>query len=151
MPEPIADETVMAFDFGIKRVGVAIGESRLGTGRPLMTIKQEANDARFAAIAQLITQWQPQRLVVGRPLNDDGSAHELTARCERFAKQLSGRFRLPVSLADERYSSLAADDALRVRGQSDWRARKESLDAEAARIILDGWFAQAKVSVPTNG
>ncbi|MBK6637426.1 MAG: Holliday junction resolvase RuvX [Rhodocyclaceae bacterium] len=151
MPEPGIDQTVLAFDFGIKRVGVAVGESRLGSGRPLLTISHEANDARFAAIAKLIAEWRPGRLVVGRPLNDDGSAHDMTARCERFAQQLAGRFRLPVSLVDERFSSLAADDALRARGQTDWRARKQGLDAESARVILDCWFAQPTVSNPVNG
>lgn len=150
-PTPVTDETVLAFDFGIKRVGVAVGERRLGSGRPLATITQETNDARFAAIAQLIAKWQPQRLVVGRPLNDDGSSHDMTARCERFANQLSGRFRLPVALVDERFSSQEAEDVLRAGGQRDWRERKMHLDAEAARVILEHWFAQPTVSeTPTE-
>jgi putative holliday junction resolvase len=137
----MTDETVLAFDFGTQRIGVAIGEQRLGTGRALVTIHHAANEPRFAAIASLIKEWQPQRLVVGRPVNDDGSAHEMTARCERFAHQLEGRFRLPVSLVDERFSSQDADDALRGRGVRDWRARKDTLDAEAARILVEQWFA----------
>lgn len=144
------DETVLAFDFGLKRVGVAVGEARLGTGRALATIDHEANDARFAAIAKLIAEWQPARLVVGRPVSEDGSPHAMTARCERFAKQLAGRFRLPVNQVDERFSSLEAERALCARGQHDWRARKQGLDAEAARVILERWFAQATVPTETG-
>ncbi len=135
--------SVLAFDFGAKRIGVAIG-TRLGEGRyaparALTTIDDEASDARFAAIAALIAEWQPVLLLVGRPLNDDGTPHELTARCERFAKQLRGRFRLPVEDVDERFSSTAADASLRERGIS-WQQRKARIDAEAALVILQSWF-----------
>ena len=135
--------SVLAFDFGIKRIGVALG-TQLGAGlsgpaRALTAIETESNDTRFAAIAVLIAEWQPVRLLVGRPLNDDGTPHEMTARCERFANQLRGRFRLPVDEVDERFSSTAADASLRQRGLS-WQARKARVDAEAALIILQSWF-----------
>jgi putative Holliday junction resolvase len=140
MPE--AEGSVLAFDFGLQRIGVAIGtrlaSGQLAAGRPLTTISGEANAARFAAIAALIAEWHPQRLLVGRPLNDDGTAHEMTARCERFADQLRGRFRLAVDLIDERFSSVEADAGLRGRGL-DWRQRKAQVDAEAAMIILQDW------------
>jgi putative Holliday junction resolvase len=140
MPEAGA---VLAFDFGVKRIGVALGiqlgEGRAGSARSLTTINDEANDARFAAIAGLIAEWQPLRLLVGRPLNEDGTAHEMTARCERFANQLRGRFRLPVDDVDERFSSTEADTSLRERGLS-WQQRKAQVDAEAALIILQSWF-----------
>jgi putative Holliday junction resolvase len=134
--------SVLAFDFGTKRIGVAIG-TQLGAGqlaaaRALTTITGEASDARFAAIAALIAEWQPVRLLVGRPLNDDGTPHDMTARCERFANQLHGRFRIPVEAVDERFSSLAAEETLRQRGLS-WQQRKAELDAEAALIILQSW------------
>ena len=139
---PDAEGAVLAFDFGLKRIGVAIGtrltSGQLAAARPLTTISGEANDARFAAIAALIAEWQPQRLLVGRPLNDDGTAHDMTARCERFADQLRGRFRLAVDLIDERFSSVEADAGLRGRGL-DWRQRKAQVDAEAAMIILQDW------------
>lgn len=142
MPE--AQASILAFDFGLKRIGVAIGTQltpgELASARPLTTIAAEANDARFAAIAALIAEWQPQRLLVGHPLNDDGSPHEMTARCERFADQLRGRFRLPVDAVDERYSSAEAEAVLRGRGLG-WRQRKARLDAEAAMIILQDWNA----------
>ena len=149
---PDEQGSVLAFDFGVKRIGVALG-TLLGAGRPgparaLTTIDAEANDARFAAIAALIAEWQPVRLLVGRPLNDNGTPHEMTARCERFAKQLRGRFRLPVDDVDERFSSTEADASLRQRGLS-WRERKAQVDAEAALVILQSWFethAQATVA-----
>ncbi len=141
MPE--AEGSVLAFDFGVKRIGVAIGTwlgaGRPGSARPLTTIDVEANDARFAAIAALIAEWQPVRLLVGRPCNDDGTPHEMTARCERFANQLRGRYRLPVEDVDERFSSTEADASLRQRGLS-WRERKAQVDAEAALVILQSWF-----------
>lgn len=133
------DETVIAFDFGLKRIGIAIGERRLGAARALATIAAADNDRRFAEIEGLIAEWHPARLVVGRPANDDGSAHEMTARCERFANQLRGRFRLPVEEVDERYTSLAAEAALREAG-ADWRTRRGQVDAEAARLILQDWL-----------
>ena len=131
--------TVLAFDFGTRRIGVAVGEMMLGTARPLTTISAEANDARFGAIGKLIAEWQPAELVVGLPLSLDGEAHEMTERCRRFARQLEGRFRLPVVLVDERLTSTAADESLRERGL-DWRRRKATLDAEAAALLLQSHF-----------
>ncbi len=135
--------SVLAFDFGTRRIGVAIGTQfgggRYGPARAMTTIDSEANDARFAAIEALIAEWQPVRLLVGRPLNDDGTPHEMTARCERFANQLRGRFRLPVEDVDERFSSTAADSSLREQGFS-WQERKTRIDAEAALVILQSWF-----------
>lgn len=135
--------SVLTFDFGIKRIGVAIGTllgaGRSGPARALTAIASEASDARFAAITALIVEWQPVLLLVGRPLNEDGTPHEMTARCERFANQLRGRFRLPVEEVDERFSSTEADANLRERGLS-WQQRKTQVDAEAALIILQSWF-----------
>jgi putative holliday junction resolvase len=145
------DETVLAFDFGVKRIGVAVGERRLGQARALTTIADEANAQRFAAIGKLIDEWKAARLLVGRPLSDDGSPHEMTDRCERFANQLAGRFQLAVDLVDERFSSLTADEEMRQSGSrktSTWQQRKERIDAEAARVILQSWFDTATVTTP---
>lgn len=137
MPE--ASETVMAFDFGERRIGVAIGETLLGQARALETIAESANERRFAAIGRLIATWHPQRLVVGLPAHADRDApHEFAARCERFARQLESRYRLPVEMADERYSSCVAEE--RIHG--DKRKQKARLDAEAAAVILQSWFDQ---------
>jgi len=135
--------TVLAFDFGTRRIGVAVGEMMLGTARPLTTISAEANEARFRAIGQIIDEWHPTRLVVGLPLSLDGQPTEMTDRCRRFAHQLEGRFGLPVTLADERLTSTAADEQLRERGR-DWRSRKATLDAEAAAILLQAHFQDCR-------
>jgi putative holliday junction resolvase len=134
--------TVLAFDFGTRRIGVAVGEMMLGTARPLTTISAEANDIRFNAIAKLIGEWSPTRLVVGLPLSLDGEANEMTERCRRFARQLEGRFRLSVVLVDERLTSASADEHLRDQGRN-WRSRKEVVDAEAAAILLQSHFDES--------
>ena len=94
MPDGVGSGTVLAFDFGLRRIGIALGETLLGQARPLMVIDAESNDARFKVIEGLIADWQPALLVVGLPCSVDGSEHEMTARCRRFAHQLEGRFRL---------------------------------------------------------
>ncbi|MCX7897788.1 MAG: Holliday junction resolvase RuvX [Rhodocyclaceae bacterium] len=130
-------EMVMAFDFGARRIGVAIGERFLGTARALTTIEGERMQARFAAIARLIDEWRPSRLIVGRPAHVDRAGdHAFAHRCERFARQLAGRFGLPVELVDERYTSLMAESRL----SGDKRKHKARLDAEAAAILLEAWF-----------
>src|SRR5512138_3062191 len=96
-PAPAGDGTVLAFDFGTRKIGVAVGNTMLRVAHPLTTIRAEAPAARFAAIAALVAEWRPSQLIVGRPLNDDGSEHEMTARADRFARQLEGRFGLPVA------------------------------------------------------
>lgn len=139
---PAEGGTVLAFDFGLKRIGVAVGETLLKRANALTAIQAETNEARFAAIARLIGEWQPALLVVGLPLSLDGDENEMTARCRRFANQLRGRFGLPVALTDERLTSAAADTELREAGL-DWRARKGRVDALAAQHILQDYFDAA--------
>ncbi|MCB1887357.1 MAG: Holliday junction resolvase RuvX [Rhodocyclaceae bacterium] len=127
--------SVLGFDFGLARIGVAVGELESGTAHALETIAEEAGSARFARISCLVDEWQPVGLVVGLPTHPDGGEHELTRRCRRFANQLLGRYGLPVSLVDERYSSVAAERDLADSGQRG-RNAKARLDAAAARIIL---------------
>jgi len=134
-----ANGAVLAFDFGEKRIGVATGEWQVRQAHPLTIIHGEANAARFAAIAALIDEWQPSTLVVGRPLSLDGGADAMTARCERFANQLRGRFGLSVDYADERLSSVAAQERLRSAGHSSRKVGKY-LDAVAAQLILQDYF-----------
>lgn len=128
--------TLLGFDFGLARIGIATGELETGQASALTTLHDESNDARFKAIAKLIAEWRPVALVVGIPTHLDGTAHELTARCTRFANQLHGRFNLPVFAADERLSSVAAEAELSSAGHSGWRERKAVLDAVAAQLIL---------------
>lgn len=137
MPEPAG--TVLAFDYGEKRIGVAVGESLLKSAHPLTVIHAHANDERFAAIAALIDEWQPVQLVVGMPGTADGSPHALAARCTRFGNRLHGRFGLPVAFADERLSSADAATRLREAGR-DAKSAKAHLDAVAAQVILQTHF-----------
>jgi putative Holliday junction resolvase len=148
MPESGARRrgSLLAFDFGAKRIGVAVGELELGVAHPLATIRGERNDRRFAEIAALIDEWKPVRLIVGLPLALDGAPHAMTARCVRFANQLRGRFGIAVDYADERLSSAEAQEELRECGY-DARNAKEHLDAQAARIILQSYFQ--RLSTPS--
>jgi len=100
-------QSFLAFDFGLKRTGVATGNSLLRQASALTTVAAEG-DARFERIARLIAEWQPDALVVGVPYHPDGASHENTRRAQRFARQLHGRFRLPVYEVDERYSTTEA-------------------------------------------
>jgi putative holliday junction resolvase len=141
MPEIAASRrgTVLAFDFGEKRIGVAVGEWELAQAHPLTTIRSEANAERFAAISALIKEWKPLSLVVGLPVSLDGAAHAMTARCTRFANQLRGRFDLAVDYAEERLSSVEAEERLRESGHTA-KSAKEYIDALAAQIILQCYF-----------
>ena len=141
MPEaPVRQAgTILAFDFGVKRIGVAVGEWPLAQAHPLTTIHGEANAVRFAAIEALHKAWGPVSHVVGLALALDGSAREMTARPTRFANQLRGRFGLPVDYAEERLSSVEAEGRLRAGGHNAKSAR-EHVDALAAQIILQCFF-----------
>lgn len=143
MPDPAAlpaRGTVLAFDFGERRIGVAVGECELRTASALTTLDAETNDARWSGIGRLLDEWKPALLVVGLPLSPDGEPHDMTARAQRFARQLEGRYRLPVALQDERFTSAEANAQLRDGGQKDWRERKKQLDAHAAQLILKDYF-----------
>ncbi|HPT50143.1 MAG TPA: Holliday junction resolvase RuvX [Accumulibacter sp.] len=141
MPEAVCQPqgTVLAFDFGEKRIGVAVGEWQLRQAHPLTVIHGEANAARFAALAALIREWQPASLVVGRPTSLDGAETAMTARCTRFANQLRGRFGLCVDYVDERLSSADAEQQLRAGGHNA-KQTKNRLDAVAAQLILQSHF-----------
>lgn len=129
-PAAAAHHTLLAFDFGLKRTGVATGNTLTRTAQPLRTIAA-AGDARFALIDQLIAEWQPAALVVGVPFHPDGAEHDNTRRARRFARQLHGRFKLPVHEVDERYSTTEAlaDGA-------------KDADAAAAAILLNQYFSE---------
>ncbi len=131
--------TVMAFDFGTRKIGVAIGNTVVRVAHPLTTIVGESNAARFAAIAALIAEWAPALLVVGRPTRADGTEHEMTARAERFARQLEGRFGLAAERVDERFTTRAAAAHLGGEGMHG-AARRAAQDEVAAQLILQAWF-----------
>jgi putative Holliday junction resolvase len=124
MDRATTDGVVLAFDFGTRRIGVAIGNGITREARPLAIIEAQG-DARWQRVAAVIAEWQPTRLVVGIARHPDGTPHEMTMRCEKFARQLDGRFRLPVDRVDERYSSAVVEGGR---------------DDEAAAVILQQWF-----------
>jgi putative Holliday junction resolvase len=129
----IAPITVMAFDYGTRRVGVAVGNSVTKAGEPLKTITAPNADTLFRDIETLLADWQPNQLVVGRPTHPDGKPHEMTTKAIRFGNQLHGRFHLPVAWVDERYSSVVLEGDLQMR---------DNLDAHSAALILEQYFAE---------
>jgi putative Holliday junction resolvase len=136
MPESInksAELTVMAFDFGVRRIGVAVGNTLTKAGQPLKIIEEPSEDVRFKAIQALIKEWQPNHLVVGLPCHPDGAEHEMSAKARRFGNQLHGRFHLPVEWVDERYTSAVLEGDPNMR---------DNLDAESAALILEQYFLE---------
>jgi putative Holliday junction resolvase len=130
MPKPV---TVMAFDYGTRRVGVAVGNSVTRAGQALKTITAANADALFKEIERLLAEWQPNQLVVGLPTHPDGAEHEMTAKSRRFGNQLHGRFNLPVDWVDERYSSVVLENDVDMH---------DNLDAHSAALILEQYFAE---------
>ena len=122
-------ETVLGFDFGLKRIGVAVGNTMIRQAQPLTIIHAPSNDEKFAAVADLLAQWRPKLCVVGLPMHPDGVEHEMSLRCRRFANQLQGRFGVATQLVDERYSSAVLA-----------QKRGEAVDDKAATIILQQYF-----------
>ena len=127
----MTDRVVLGFDFGARRIGVAIANSITREARPLTTVNAATVAARWDAVAALLAEWEPAQLVVGIPRHPDGAPHEMTARCERFARQLEGRFGRPVARVDERYTSAVSE-------------RAEDVDAAAAALILQQWFDEER-------
>lgn len=151
--------TILAFDYGARRIGVAVGNTITRTARPLRTVSEEVVARRFGCIGELLAEWRPDALVVGRPVHPDGTPHEVTVAAERFARQLSGRFGLPVELVDERYSTVEArgrraDDADAGAGGGRGSAAALGLgsrraladdDAGAAAVILEQYLGALSV------
>ena len=131
-PARAAELSFMAFDFSARRVGIATGNTVLGRAQALRTLSAEG-EARFVAIGDLLREWRPDAIVVGVPVHPDGAAHDNTRRARRFARQLHGRFGLPVHEVDERYTTVdaAADGA-------------PDLDAAAAALILEQFLRQTR-------
>jgi putative Holliday junction resolvase len=127
----MTDRVVLGFDFGARRIGVAIANTITREARPLTTVNAATVAARWDAVAALIAEWEPAHLVVGIPRHPDGAPHEMTARCERFARQLEGRFGRPVARVDERYTSAVSE-------------RADDVDAAAAALILQQWFDEER-------
>ncbi len=133
------NETLLGFDFGTKSIGVAVGQQLTGTARPLTALKAQEGTPDWGLIEKLISEWQPNYVVVGLPLNMDGTEQPLTARARKFAARLHGRFGVRVELQDERLSTVEARADLFERGG--FRAlQKGQVDSQSAVIILQDWF-----------
>lgn len=132
--------TVLGFDYGAKRVGVAVGETATGIANPLGAIEIEANDARFQAIDRYVDEWKPVAFVVGQPKHGDGSAHEVARLAAKFARRLAGRYKRDVMLVDETLTSATAQAEL--RGTRTRAGKKSDVDALAAAIILQSFLDQ---------
>jgi len=129
---------VLGFDYGRKRIGVAIGQALTGTATPLTTIRCPHQRPDWQVITRLIETWHPDALVVGEPSAPRGVTHPIAQAARRFGNQLRGRYALPVYWIDERLSSHAAERALQDNG----RRVDEAVDSVAARIILETWLSQ---------
>lgn len=130
--------TLMAFDFGVKRVGVAVGETATRLAHPLEAIATESNDARFEAIARLVAEWRPVGFVVGQPRHADGGEHEIARLAGRFGRRLEGRFGLPVAYVDETLTSAEAESQLREAGRRP--NGRGDVDTLAATLILQAYL-----------
>lgn len=131
--------TLLGFDFGQKRIGVAVGQTLTGTARALTTLSNRNGAPDWEAITRLLEEWRPDALVVGIPFNMDDTEHEMTRAARRFGNRLAGRYNLPVYTVDERLTSFEAEQELGERGG---RYRKEDIDMLAAQYILQAWLEQ---------
>jgi putative Holliday junction resolvase len=134
MPDPLKKPmTILAFDYGTRRVGVAVGNTETKVSQALKTISAANADGLFREVESLLKEWQPDQIVVGLPTHLDGAEHEMTARAKRFGNQVNGRFNLPVTWVDERYTSAVLEGDPQMH---------DNLDAHSAALILEQYFAE---------
>jgi len=137
--------TALGLDYGGRRIGVAVGSRESGSGSPLGAVSNRDDGPDWAALDRWVREWRPDVLVVGQPLNLDGTPHPLAPRIQRFCEQLTERYTLPVARVDERFSSFDAEERLREARASGRRGRKVQkgdIDALSAAILLDNWFSE---------
>lgn len=137
----------MAFDFGLRQIGVAIGNCLLGTTQPLRVLKAKEGAPDWRAVEDLVNEWRPDLLLVGDPLNMDGSASELCQRARKFSRRLHGRLGLPVEMIDERLSSFEAKHNSREQGHRG-NFKEQPIDSYAAELILQTWLSVRAGSQP---
>jgi putative Holliday junction resolvase len=145
MPEASRPQVVLAFDFGLRRIGVACGDSVSRSASALEAVPAGSNGPRWELIGSLLRDWQPDMAVVGLPYNVDGSDSNMTGAARGFASELARRFGIEVVLVDERYSSLEAESRLKAARESGLRrgrVAKSDIDAAAACVILERWFTE---------
>jgi putative Holliday junction resolvase len=136
-----ASRTILGFDFGMKNIGIAVGQELTRTANPLTAIKARDGIPDWDQIGKLVQEWQPGLLIVGLPLNMDGTEQAMTAAARRFGNRLHGRFNLPVEWQDERLSTYEALDHLGIRSKMDSRQRSD-VDQISAKLILQSWLNQ---------
>jgi len=133
--------TLLGFDYGLRRIGVAVGQEVTHSVTPLTTLSRKTDKPDWDAITRLIGEWQPDLLIVGLPLTLEGEEQEMTQRARRFGNQLKGRYNLPVELVDERLTSYEAEQLLAQRSHNGaGRNDPEDIDQVAAQLILQSWF-----------
>jgi putative Holliday junction resolvase len=132
--------TLIGFDFGERRIGVAVGETSTGIASPIGVIDERANDVRFREIGRIVDEWHPVGFVVGKPRHGDGSPHAIAQLAEKFSRRLAARYRLPVVMVDETLTSATAEAELRTMRTR--AARKSDVDAMAATLILQSYLDQ---------
>lgn len=138
-------QTILGFDYGQRRIGVAIGQSITHTTRPLTTVMVAQQRPDWEQISRLLEEWQPDLVVVGLPMNMDGTEHEMSKRARRFANQINGRYQLTVELVDERLSSIEAEEIVqeaRREGRLKRKNSKQSIDQVAAELIIQTWWSE---------
>lgn len=134
-------KTILAFDYGTRYIGVAVGQSITGGAKILKALKANDGIPDWEDIKSLINEWRPDQLVIGLPLNMDGSPSAMTSRAEKFARRLHGRFGLPVATMDERLSSFEAKGEI-IERTSSRDFKKQNVDSLSAKLILESWFNQ---------
>lgn len=132
---------LLGFDYGTRQIGVAVGQAITGQARELCVLKAQNGVPDWSQIEKLVKEWQPDAMVVGLPLNMDGTPSEMSERAERFARRLHGRFNLPVHTHDERLTTFEAKGHRLAQGQRDGY-RQRPVDALAAALLLEGWLAE---------
>jgi len=133
--------TLLGFDFGMKNIGIAVGQELTATANPLTAIKARDGIPDWSHIEKLLKEWQPDLLIVGLPLNMDGTEEEMTAAAKRFGNRLNGRFNIPVEWQDERLTTYEALDQMGIRSKMDSRQRSD-VDQLSAQLILQSWLNQ---------
>lgn len=139
---PIGQRTVIGFDFGKKYIGVAVGQEMTGSASPLGSIKANDGIPNWDSLAKYLKEWQPDLIVVGLPLNMDGSEQQLTLDAKKFGSRIAGRFGLKVEFQDERLTTADAKEQLFSRGGYK-NLKKDNIDAESARLIIESFFEQS--------
>lgn len=149
IPDISEIKTILGFDFGLKKIGVAVGKMVTKTASPLTLLSAQDGAPQWSAIQQLIDEWTPQLLIVGYPLHMDGSEQAVTKAAKRFGNRLAGRFQLPVMWIDERLTSYEAELVLTDLNKSS-ESDRLNLDTISAKLIIEQWFNQIDTNVDSN-